>query len=220
MRRPWLVIVVTVGGLLLIASPFLGAKWGSVDYRVLPADAPAHVAADKLSDFGPETSTAQLLVRGAVRGRGDGVRRRRSAAVDGVIAVQPVATEGDSDAAAGARGPATARARRARPSSRRSATSSRRPGTSWSAGSARTPWTSSTSVGAHLPWMGLIVAGVMLVLLFLAFGSLVLPVKAIVMNLFSITAAFGVVTWIFSDGHLPGCSASRRRASSTRPTRS
>ena len=37
MRRPWLVIAGTVGGLLLIASPFLGAKWGSVDYRVLPA---------------------------------------------------------------------------------------------------------------------------------------------------------------------------------------
>ena len=60
------------------------------------------------------------------------------------------------------------------------------------------------SVGAHLPWMGLIVAGVMMVLLFIAFGSLVLPVKAIVMNLISITAAFGVVTWIFSDGHLSG----------------
>ena len=34
------------------------ATWGSVDYRVLPPDAPAHVAADKLSEFGPETSTA------------------------------------------------------------------------------------------------------------------------------------------------------------------
>ena len=36
----------------------------------------------------------------------------------------------------------------------------------------------------------------------LAFGSLVLPVKAVVMNLFSITASFGVITWIFSDGNL------------------
>ena len=52
--------------------------------------------------------------------------------------------------------------------------------------------------------MGLIVVGVMLVLLFLAFGSLVLPVKAIVMNLLSITASFGVVTWIFAEGHLSG----------------
>ncbi len=58
------------------------------------------------------------------------------------------------------------------------------------------------SVGNHLVWMGLIIVGVMLVLLFLAFGSVVLPIKAVVMNLFSITASFGVITWIFSDGHL------------------
>ena len=60
------------------------------------------------------------------------------------------------------------------------------------------------SVAAHLPWMGLIVVAIMMVLLFLAFGSVVLPIKAIVMNLFSIGAAFGVITWIFSDGHLSG----------------
>ena len=58
------------------------------------------------------------------------------------------------------------------------------------------------SVGSHLPLMGLIVIGVMLVLLCLAFGSVVLPLKAVLMNAFSITASFGIVTWIFSDGHL------------------
>jgi trehalose monomycolate/heme transporter len=42
------------------------------------------------------------------------------------------------------------------------------------------------------------------VLLFLAFGSLVLPIKAVVMNAISIVASFGVVTWIFADGHLSG----------------
>jgi RND superfamily putative drug exporter len=50
------------------------------------------------------------------------------------------------------------------------------------------------SIGEHLPRMGLIVVGVMLLLLFLAFGSLVLPVKVILMNAVSITASFGVVT--------------------------
>ena len=52
--------------------------------------------------------------------------------------------------------------------------------------------------------MGLIVVVVMLVLLFLAFGSLVLPIKAVVMNVVSLAASFGVVTWIFQDGHLSG----------------
>ena len=52
--------------------------------------------------------------------------------------------------------------------------------------------------------MALMVAVVMLVLLFLAFGSVVLPIKAIVMGLISIAASFGVVTWIFQEGHLSG----------------
>ena len=50
----------------------------------------------------------------------------------------------------------------------------------------------------------MIIAGVMLVLLFLAFGSLVLPVKAILVNLLSISASFGVITWIFAEGNLEG----------------
>jgi trehalose monomycolate/heme transporter len=40
------------------------------------------------------------------------------------------------------------------------------------------------------------------VLLFLAFGSVVLPVKAIVMNVLSLAATFGVIVWIFQWGHL------------------
>jgi trehalose monomycolate/heme transporter len=40
------------------------------------------------------------------------------------------------------------------------------------------------------------------VLLFLAFGSVVLPVKAVLMNVVSIGASFGVVVWAFQEGHL------------------
>ena len=60
------------------------------------------------------------------------------------------------------------------------------------------------SIRHHLPWMAGIIVAVMLVLLFLAFGSVVLPIKAVAMNLLSLGAAFGVVTWIFADGHLEG----------------
>jgi putative drug exporter of the RND superfamily len=41
-----------------------------------------------------------------------------------------------------------------------------------------------------------------LLLLFLATGSFVLPVKAVLMNLLSITASFGALVWIFQQGHL------------------
>ncbi|WP_036565582.1 MMPL family transporter [Nocardioides halotolerans] len=200
MRRPSLVIVGTVAALLLIASPFLGAKWGSVDYRVLPSDAPAHVAADKLADFGPETSTAQLLVRGAteadVAAYADQV-----AALDGIAGVEEVVTEGDSTLlrAAWAGNSQSEDSQEMIEAIRGVQPAS---GEVLVGGLSADTVDLIDSVGAHLPWMGLIVALVMLVLLFVAFGSLVLPVKAVVMNLFSITASFGVVTWIFSDGHL------------------
>jgi trehalose monomycolate/heme transporter len=61
-----------------------------------------------------------------------------------------------------------------------------------------------SSLGQTLPWMGLVVAASTFVLLFLAFGSVVLPVKAIVMNVLSLTAMYGVVVWIFQEGHLSG----------------
>ena len=40
--------------------------------------------------------------------------------------------------------------------------------------------------------------------LFLLTGSLVLPLKAVVLNLLSISASFGALVWIFQDGHLSG----------------
>jgi RND superfamily putative drug exporter len=52
--------------------------------------------------------------------------------------------------------------------------------------------------------MALVVVLATFLLLFLAFGSVVLPVKAIVMNALSLTATFGAIVWIFQQGHLSG----------------
>ncbi len=60
------------------------------------------------------------------------------------------------------------------------------------------------SVADRLPWVLLYLATTMFVLLFLAFGSLVLPLKAIVMNVLSLSATFGVLVWGFQEGHLAG----------------
>ncbi|MFD0853213.1 MMPL family transporter, partial [Actinomadura adrarensis] len=56
------------------------------------------------------------------------------------------------------------------------------------------------SMGANLPLLGLTVGTATFVLLFLAFGSVLLPIKAIVMNLLSLTATFGAVVLLFQDG--------------------
>ena len=43
-----------------------------------------------------------------------------------------------------------------------------------------------------------------LVVLFLLLGTVVLPIKAVLMNALSITASFGALVWVFQDGHLAG----------------
>ncbi|NUT44504.1 MAG: MMPL family transporter [Thermoactinospora sp.] len=58
------------------------------------------------------------------------------------------------------------------------------------------------SLGSRLPWMLLFVGGVTFLLLFAAFGSLLLPLKALIMNVLSIGASFGVIVWAFQDGAL------------------
>ena len=47
-----------------------------------------------------------------------------------------------------------------------------------------------------------IIAGITLVLMFLLTGSVVLPVKAVLLNILSLTAAFGAMVWVFQEGHL------------------
>jgi putative drug exporter of the RND superfamily len=56
----------------------------------------------------------------------------------------------------------------------------------------------------RLPWVVGAVLAAMLVILFLLFGSVVLPIKAVIMTLLSISASFGALVWIFQDGNLSG----------------
>jgi RND superfamily putative drug exporter len=56
----------------------------------------------------------------------------------------------------------------------------------------------------RLPWALGLVAAITAVLLFMMFGSVVIPAKAIVLNVLSLTATFGAMVWIFQEGHLSG----------------
>ena len=58
------------------------------------------------------------------------------------------------------------------------------------------------SLGATLPYAFLIIIASIFVLLFLMTGSLVMPLKAIILNILSLSATFGGLVWIFQDGHL------------------
>jgi putative drug exporter of the RND superfamily len=58
------------------------------------------------------------------------------------------------------------------------------------------------AIASRLPLVLGLIAGIMFILLFLLTGSVVMPLKALVLNVLSLTAAFGAMVWIFQDGHL------------------
>jgi RND superfamily putative drug exporter len=57
---------------------------------------------------------------------------------------------------------------------------------------------------SRLPYALVLIAFITAVLLFMMFGSLLIPAKAIVLNLLSLSATFGAMVWIFQEGHLSG----------------
>ena len=213
MRRPVLYAVPIVVVLLGLASPFLHVVWGGVDATVLPASAAPRIVTEALNTDFPGNPTAPIEAvvqfRGPVAaspGRAAGLTAyvSRLNHVPGVTGTQLTGIHGDIariDMTYGP-GPFTPQARAIAGNVRDVAAP---PGaTAYTGGQTAALADELSSLGQTLPWMALAVVLATFVLLFLAFGSLVLPVEAIVMNILSLGAMYGVVTWIFQDGHLSG----------------
>ena len=60
------------------------------------------------------------------------------------------------------------------------------------------------SLANSIPWALAIIISVIFVLLFLMLGSVVIPLKAVVLNILSLSVSFGALVWIFQDGNLAG----------------
>jgi putative drug exporter of the RND superfamily len=63
---------------------------------------------------------------------------------------------------------------------------------------------SLSSMRTRTPWAVALTMVVIAVVLYLLFGSIVLPIKAVFMSLLSLTASFGALVWIFQEGNLAG----------------
>jgi RND superfamily putative drug exporter len=59
-------------------------------------------------------------------------------------------------------------------------------------------------LGQRVPWVFAFVLGMAFLLLLVSFRSLIIPLTAIGLNLLSVGAAYGVIVWVFQDGHLEG----------------
>ena len=213
MRRPLLYAVPIVVLLLALGSPFLKVVWGGVDATVLPSSAAPRIVTDALNrDFpGNPTAPIEALVqfRGPVaaspaRAAALAGYARRLGHVPGVTAAQVTGVHGNVariDLSYGP-GPYTPQARAITGQVRDVAAP---PGATAQVGGQTAALADQlSSIGHTLPWMALAVVIATFALLFLAFGSLVLPLEAIVASILSLSAMYGVVTWIFQDGHLSG----------------
>jgi trehalose monomycolate/heme transporter len=229
MRRPLIYVTVITIGLLALGAPFLRISWGGTDARTLPAASTVRQVSETLNSDFPVNSTAPIeaLITGAGAAnpaeltaylhRIDAIPGVTGARVTGAAVAGgsgPAATGGQASTAV----PSGEDAVRAdigyTPATVSSAARnivteirdvSAPPGTTVLVGGATAGLVDElASLGSTLPWMALLVCISTFVLLFLAFGSVVLPLKAIVMNVLSLAATFGVVVWIFQWGHLSG----------------
>ena len=209
MRRPVVYITVITIALLALAAPFLRISWGGTDARTLPAASTVRQVSEALDSQFPVNSTdpIEALITGAGASADSPALAsylHRIDAIPGVTGAQVTSVKGDvvrvdirytpAPVSSAARNIVTQVRALAPPA-----------GTAVRVGGTTAGLVDElASLGATLPWMALLVCLSTFVLLFLAFGSVVLPVKAIVMNALSLAATFGVVVWIFQWGHLSG----------------
>ena len=211
--------------LIVVGVPFLSAKWGYPDDRVLPASASAHQVGDRLrTQFPAQAGTEITVVVPDATGVSDGDWLEYGSAasqLDDVVAVfTPAGTfvdgqlTGPSAAGSGiadGSGYATVVGDAALFSQQAEAQLDELrtvPGPGGRAvemgGATAVNRDSVQAVASRLPVVLGVIVTVIFVVLFVLTRSIVLPVKALVLNALSLTAAFGALVWIFQEGHLGG----------------
>jgi len=205
MRRPVLYAVGVLAVLLLAGSPFLRVEFGGIDPRVLPEGTESRVVTETVDrDF---VQNSQLPIEAIVTASDRAGLERYVAevrGVDGVTGAEVTGVSGDTARVTitYAGDPISAQSRDL--VSRVRAVPPPPGGEVLVSGLTARLTDQLHAVGDLLPWMALIIVGATFILLFLAFGSVVLPIKAIVMNVLSLGASFGALVLIFQDGHLSG----------------
>jgi uncharacterized membrane protein YdfJ with MMPL/SSD domain len=207
MRRAVAVAVATGVLLIAIGLPVLGISFGRPDASALPADASARQVSEQIdATFGANASSPIVV---AVHGP-DGSDAQVAAlagrvrSLPGVAAVQPPVRVGAGlwqldvisrgDAVSADAQDAVRSLRSLDPDPLRLAVS----------GEPARYVDQQTSLGHKLPLALTILVGTALVALLLMTGSVVLPIKAVLMNLLTLSATYGVLVFVFQQGHFEG----------------
>ncbi|MCE6997103.1 MMPL family transporter [Saccharothrix sp. S26] len=203
MKRPVLVALPIVLVLLALGSPFLGVKFGEVTEKVLPEGNPARVAAETVNnDFAALSNSGFKIVITGDPSPAD-VQRfvGEVAAVPGVGEAQVAAEPANGVWLVNAGLEQDALSDESK-QALRDVRALAGPGDEVLVGGSTAMVSDSLdAIGDKLPLMIVLLVGATFVLMFLAFGSVLLPIKAVVMSALSLSATFGVLVWVFQDGH-------------------
>jgi uncharacterized membrane protein YdfJ with MMPL/SSD domain len=203
MRRPAPVAVASAALLIALGIPFTHIKFIQADAKALPTTASARqVDAILNAQFPPNRTSPLEVVVGAPAGSPQvKALAARLASLPGVSAVAPPRPAGPSYslvAVAPVQGPLTGATQQLLHRVR----SIREPYYVGVAGETASFVDLEHSLSVHLPAVLAVVIASTLIILFLMTGSVVLPIKAVVMNFLSLSAMLGILVWIFQDGHL------------------
>jgi uncharacterized membrane protein YdfJ with MMPL/SSD domain len=202
MRRPIPVATLSAAFLIVLGLPFLGIKFNVVDPTVLPQSASARQAYDTISeDFPPYRETPIWI---DLEGGGPKAAAQLTAEVEkvgGVAEVLPPQRLGDGVTALQAisANPFASEASKGTVKAIRNLPEPA--GTSVLVSGASADFVDfQASLSSHLPYALAIVIAATLVILFLMTGSVVLPIKSLIMNFLNLSAVFGILVLIFQDG--------------------
>ena len=210
MRRPLVYVLAIVPVLLLLGTPFLRVTFGGIDYRALPEGTESRVVYERLATEFPAVARQPIeavVVLPAGTRDPAAATRDYAARLGALPGVTSAAVTGTADGIARVtvqyeQDHNSAQARELVAAVR---TMPAPPGSHVLVGGYTAELADLlASLRETLPWMGLFVVCVTILALFFAFGSLVLPLQAVVANVLSLTASFGALVWIFQEGHLSG----------------
>ena len=204
MRKPVSVVVLSLVILGVMAAPIKDIVFSQLDARVLPKSDKAAIAYQVLSDRfpGQESSPIEILIPGAANKvtpeeLNDYVTKIQQ--TEGIVRVIPFNVGNDIRIQAiQSMGSRTIEASDLIHKLRDLDS----PQGTLIGGVAADFTDSQDGTARALPWaLGWIAISV-LILIFVFTGSVILPIKAVLLNILSLAATLGVITWIFIDGHL------------------
>ena len=223
MRRAIPIGAAIVVLLVVLGAPFLKIQFGNPDDRVLPKSASTHQVGDQLrNDFSSNFNTAITIVIPEADGIAPAELDRYAADLSRVPDVSLVSAPGGTFVGGNVVGPSSAPTGVSQGSAFLTVRSTTKLFSDPSkiqldrlhavpepagrevlmGGGAQVNRDSVHAVTSRMPLVLALIGVITLVLLFLLTGSVVLPVKALVLNVLSLSAAFGAVVWIFQEGHL------------------